>query len=121
VKVNPHRMFGRSGNDLTLTVPVTFPELAMGTTLTVPTLDDDKKVSLKVTAGTPSGRTLRVRGRGIHRRDGRSGDLLVTVQVAVPSKLSDKAATALSNYLDATKDEDPRAELNKLLDHGGAG
>jgi molecular chaperone DnaJ len=121
VKVNPHRMFGRSGNDLTLTVPVTFPELAMGTTLTVPTLDDDKKVSLKVTAGTPSGRTLRVRGRGIHRRDGRSGDLLVTVQVAVPSKLSDKAATALSNYLDVTKDEDPRAELNKLLDHGGTG
>jgi molecular chaperone DnaJ len=121
VHVSPHAVFGRSGNDLTLTVPVTFPELAMGTTLTVPTLDDDRRVSLKVAAGTPSGRILRVRGRGIARRDGRTGDLLVTVQVAVPSKLSDKAATALTNFADATKDQDPRAELNRLLDHGGAG
>lgn len=121
VHVTPHAVFGRSGNDLTLTVPVTFPELAMGTTLTVPTLDDEGRVSLKVAPGTPSGRTLRVRGRGIHRRDGRAGDLLVTVAVAVPSKLTDKAATALSNFVDATADQDPRAELNKLLDHGGAG
>jgi molecular chaperone DnaJ len=120
VHVNPHAVFGRSGNDLTLTVPVTFPELALGTTLTVPTLDDDRKVSLKVASGTPSGRTLRVRNRGIARRDGRTGDLLVTVAVAVPSKLSDKAATALANYVDATANDDPRAELNKLLDHGGA-
>ncbi|HEY3751514.1 MAG TPA: molecular chaperone DnaJ [Pseudonocardiaceae bacterium] len=121
VHVSPHALFGRSGNDLTLTVPVTFPELAVGTTLTVPTLDDEKKVTLKVTAGTPSGRTLRVRGRGIARRDGKTGDLLVTVQVAVPSKLSDKAAKALTGYIDATADQDPRAELNKLLDLGGAG
>lgn len=120
VHVTPHALFGRSGNDLTLTVPVTFPELALGTTLTVPTLDDDKKVSLKVAPGTPSGRTLRVRNRGIARRDGRTGDLLVTVAVTVPSKLSDKAATALANYVDATANDDPRAELNKLLDHGGA-
>ena len=121
VHVSPHPLFGRSGNDLTLTVPVTFPELAAGTTLTVPTLDDDRKVTLKVAAGTPSGRTLRVRGRGIARRDGRTGDLLVTVQIAVPSKLTDKAATALAEYADATAGEDPRAELNKLLDLGGAG
>jgi molecular chaperone DnaJ len=121
VHVSPHAVFGRSGNDLTLTVPVTFPELAMGTTLTVPTLDDEGKVSLKVAPGTPSGRILRVRGRGIHRRDGRSGDLLVTVAVAVPSKLTDKAATALANFADTIADQDPRAELNKLLDHGGAG
>jgi molecular chaperone DnaJ len=120
VHVSPHPVFGRSGNDLTLTVPVTFPELAMGTTLTVPTLDDEKQVTLKIAGGTPSGRTLRVRGRGIGRRDGRTGDLLVTVAVAVPSKLSDKATTALADYVDATKDQDPRAELNKLLDHGGA-
>lgn len=119
VHVSPHQVFGRSGNDLTLSVPVTFPELALGTTLTVPTLDDDKKVTLKVAPGTRSGRTFRVRNRGIVRRDGRSGDLLVTVNVEVPQKLTDKAATALANYLDATKDQDPRAELNKLL--GGAG
>ncbi len=121
VHVSPHPLFGRSGNDLTLTVPVTFPELAMGTTLTVPTLDGDRKVTLKVKAGTPSGRVLRVRGRGIQRRDGRAGDLLVTVQVAVPAKLPDAAATALAGYVEATKDLDPRAELNKLLDLGGAG
>lgn len=121
VHVSPHALFGRSGNDLTLTVPVTFPELAMGTTLTVPTLDDEHKVSLKVKAGTPSGRVLRVRGRGIQRRDGRAGDLLVTVQVAIPPKLNDAAATALTEYMAATTDVDPRAELNKLLDLGGAG
>jgi len=120
VHVSPHSLFGRSGNDLTLTVPVTFPELAIGTTLTVPTLDNDGKVSLKVKAGTPSGRVLRVRGRGIQRRDGRTGDLLVTVQVAIPPKLNDAAATALAEYMAATTDVDPRAELNKLLD-GGAG
>jgi molecular chaperone DnaJ len=121
VHVSPHPLFGRSGNDLTLTVPVTFPELAMGTTLTVPTLDTEHKVSLKVKPGTPSGRVLRVRGRGIQRRDGRGGDLLVTVQVAVPAKLTDAAATALAGYVEATTDIDPRAELNKLIDTGGAG
>ena len=121
VHVSPHALFGRSGNDLTLTVPVTFPELAMGTTLTVPTLDSDGKVSLKVKPGTPSGRTLRVRGHGIQRRDGRTGDLLVTVQVTVPAKLTDAASTALAEYIAATKDVDPRAELNKLLEQGGAG
>jgi len=94
VHVKPHRVFGRSGDDLTLTVPVTFPELAMGTTLTVPTLDKDHKVSLKVKPGTPSGRILRVRGRGIAKRDGRTGDLLVTVQVQVPQHLSTKALAA---------------------------
>jgi molecular chaperone DnaJ len=119
VHVSPHKVFGRSGNDLTLSVPVTFPELALGTTLTVPTLDDEKKVTLKVAPGTRSGRTFRVRNRGIARRDGRTGDLLVTVAVEVPSKLTDKAATALAEYVDATKDHDPRTELNRLL--GGAG
>jgi molecular chaperone DnaJ len=121
VHVNPHPMFGRSGNDITLTVPVTFAELTLGTTLTVPTLDTGGRVSLKVAAGTPSGRTLRVRGRGIAKRDGHTGDLLVTMQVTVPSKLDDKARKALAAYAEATATHDPRAELNKLLDSGGAG
>lgn len=119
VHVNPNSVFGRDGLDLTLTVPVTFPELAMGTTLTVPTLDGDRKVTLKVAPGTPSGRTLRVRGRGIAKRDGRGGDLLVTLQVAVPNKLPDKAAAALAAYAEATSGDDPRAELTALL--GGVG
>ncbi len=113
VHVSSHRVFGRSGDDLTITVPVTFPELALGTTLTVPTLDG--KVSLKVPAGTGSGRTFRVRGKGVGKKDGSSGDLLVTLQVAVPSKLDEKAAEALADYAKATADHDPRRDLNELL------
>lgn len=113
VHVNAHKVFGRSGHNLTITVPVTFPELVLGATLTVPTLDG--KVSLKVPAGTNSGRTLRVRGKGIGKKDGTSGDLLVTVQVAVPTKLDGKATEALQEYARATSDHDPRAELDELL------
>lgn len=116
VHVNPHPIFGRTGDDLTITVPVTFPELVMGTTLTVPTLDG--KVSLKVAPGTPSGRTLRARKKGITKRDGKTGDLLVTLQVAVPAKLDDKAKAALESYADATSGQDPRSELNALLGAG---
>jgi molecular chaperone DnaJ len=113
VHVNPHRLFGRSGDDLTLTVPVTFPELVFGTTLTVPTLD--ASVGVRVPAGTPSGKTLRLRGRGVTRKNGRAGDLLVTLQVAVPAKVDDEARDALQAYAEATEDVDPRAELNGLL------
>ncbi|MFI9383055.1 molecular chaperone DnaJ [Kutzneria sp. NPDC052558] len=116
VHVAPHAVFGRSGDDLTVTVPVTFPELALGTTLTVPTLDS--KVNVKVHPGTASGRILRVRGKGIERRDGRKGDLLVTLQVAVPSRLEGKAEEALRAYAEATADHDPRAELDELLGKG---
>jgi molecular chaperone DnaJ len=115
VHVTPHAVFGRSGNDLTVTVPVTFPELALGTTLTVPTLD--ASVKLKVHPGTASGRVLRVRGKGVQRKD-RAGDLLVTLQVAVPSKLSGKAEEALRAYGEATAGHDPRAELDQLLGKG---
>ncbi len=111
VHVSPHRLFGRSernADDLTLTVPVTFPELALGTTLTVPTLEST--VTLKIPAGTSSGRTFRVRGRGVQRKTG-TGDLLVTVEVAVPSRLDDAAQQALQSYAEATKGDDPRADL----------
>ncbi|WP_214368386.1 molecular chaperone DnaJ [Pseudonocardia sp. H11422] len=112
VHVTPHRIFGRSAkntDDLTLKVPVTFPELALGATLTVPTLDGT--VSLKIPPGTASGRTLRVRGRGVQRHNGKTGDLLVTVEVAVPTRLDDAATEALQAYAEATKSFDPRAEL----------
>jgi molecular chaperone DnaJ len=117
VHVTPHAVFARSGIDLTVTVPVTFPELALGSTLTVPTLDG--QVSMKVPAGTANGRTLRVKGKGIARRDGRTGDLLVTLQVRVPAKLDSAARDALEAYLKATADDDPRAELDTLLGRGG--
>jgi molecular chaperone DnaJ len=111
VHVEPHKLFGRSGDDLTLTVPITFPEAALGTTLRVPTLDGS--VALKVAPGTPSGRTLRVRGRGVQGR-GRNGDLLVTVEVAVPTKLNSDAHEALEKYA-VTQAEDPRPEITAAL------
>lgn len=114
VHVNPHSVFGRQGNDLTLTAPMTFAEMALGTTLTVPTLDG--KVTLKVPAGTASGRVLRARGKGITKRDGTSGDLLITLEVTVPNNMSSEARTALEAYADATKDHDPRGDLNALLE-----
>lgn len=113
VHVKADKVFGRSGDDLTITVPVTFPELTLGATLTVPTLEG--KVSLKVPAGTNSGRTLRVRGKGVSKKDGSNGDLLVTLSVAVPSKLDGDAAEALRAYAEATSGHDPRADLDELL------
>jgi molecular chaperone DnaJ len=113
VHVTPHAVFGRSGNDITITVPVTFQELALGSTLTVPTLDG--KVSLRVAPGTSNGRVFRVRGKGVVKREGLAGDLLVTVQAAVPAKLNDEAKAALEAYAQATAGEDPRPELTALL------
>ncbi|MEV6895893.1 molecular chaperone DnaJ [Amycolatopsis sp. NPDC051372] len=114
VHVAPHKLFGRKDLDLTLTVPVDFTELALGTTITVPTLEG--KVSLKVPAGTASGRVLRVRGKGIQKRDGSQGDLLVTLQPSVPAKLDDKAREALEAYAEAMKGHDPRPEVTELLE-----
>ncbi len=123
VHVTPHPAFGRSGDDLTLVVPVSFPELVMGATLTVPTMDGpnmDGTVSLKVPAGTANGRTLRVRGKGITGRHGRSGDLLVTLQVKVPATLDRAAKEALAAYAKATAAEDPRADLFTRAQSRGA-
>jgi molecular chaperone DnaJ len=100
VKVREDDLFGRSGDDLTLTVPITFAEAVLGTDLRVPTIDG--AVTLRVPPGTRSGQTLRVRGKGVNRRDGRSGDLLVTVEVAVPTQLSDEARAALEKFTAST-------------------
>jgi molecular chaperone DnaJ len=96
VKVRPDDLFGRNGDDLTLTVPITFAEAVLGTDLRVPTLD--VPVTLRVPPGTPSGRTLRARGKGVVRRDGQAGDLLVTVEVAIPASVSDDARHALQQF-----------------------
>ncbi len=109
VNVTPHDFFVRDGNNIRIHVPVSFPEAALGATIEVPTLTADK-VKLKVPAGTPSGRTLRVKGRGVQTSKG-NGDLLVTVDVAVPSHLSKEAKAAVEAFADATKGEDPRAGL----------
>ncbi|MFF3325676.1 molecular chaperone DnaJ [Streptomyces sp. NPDC002889] len=110
VHVDAHPVFGRKGDNLTVTVPVTYVEAALGGEVKVPTLGGPP-VTLKLPAGTPNGRTMRARGKGAVRKDGSRGDLLVTVEVAVPTELSDKAKEALQAYRDATADEDPRAEL----------
>ena len=109
VHVRPDKVFGRDGDDLTVTVPVGFAELALGTTLTVPTLDG--KVGVRVPKGTSDGRILRVRGRGVPKREGGSGDLLVTVKVAVPPNLEGAALEALEKYAAAERSSgfDPRA------------
>lgn len=109
VNVRPDAVFTRTGDDLEVTVPVSFNELALGGTVTVPTLDNPVKV--KVPANTPNGRTLRVKGRGVPKKSGAAGDLLVAVEVAVPSHLDAAATSALRAYAQAEKDSgfDPRA------------
>ena len=89
-------------------------------TIEVPTLDGGS-VQLKVPAGTPAGRTLRVRGRGIQATSKGPGDLLVTVQVAVPQKLDGAAREAVEAFREATSDDDPREALReKAARAGGA-
>ncbi len=109
VRVTPHPVFTLDGRNVRVTVPVTFPEAALGTQITVPTLDGGA-VKLKVPAGTPSGRVLRARGKGVSGPKG-TGDLLVTVQVAVPQKLDKAAKEAVEAFAAATADADPRADL----------
>ena len=109
VHVRPDKVFGREGDDLTVNVPVSYHELALGTTLSVPTLEG--KVGVRVPKGTADGRILRVRGRGVPKRGGGHGDLLVTVKVAVPPNLEGAALEALEKYAAAERAGgfDPRA------------
>ena len=107
VRVDAHPLFGRKGRNLTLTVPITYPEATLGATVTVPTLD--KPVTLKVPEGTRSGRTFRVKGHGVPGPRG-AGDLLVTVEVAVPEKLSDAEREAVEKLAAAATDS-PRRHL----------
>ncbi|MDQ1449038.1 MAG: molecular chaperone DnaJ [Actinomycetota bacterium] len=107
VHVRGHALFGRNGDDLTLRLPVTFPEAALGADVKVPTLD--APVTVRIPPGTPSGKVLRVRGKGV-AADGRGkpGDLLVTVEVQVPINLSSTQREAIA-ALAAVLDDDPRA------------
>jgi molecular chaperone DnaJ len=96
VRVRADRMFGRQGDDLTITAPITYAEAVFGTDLRVPTMDG--YVTLRVPPGTPSGRVLRARAKGVVKRDGKVGDLLVTVDVVVPTALTDDARDALEKF-----------------------
>lgn len=109
VNVRKHPVFERDGLNLRVTVPVTFTEAALGATIQVPTLGGDP-VKLRVAPGTPSGRVLRVKGRGVETKKG-TGDLLAVVQIAVPSHLSKEAKEAAEALAAALPDENPRDEL----------
>jgi molecular chaperone DnaJ len=107
VRVAPHRIFGRRDADLTLDLPVSYSEATLGANVKVPTLNGP--VTLKIPAGTANGRTFRVRGKGVPKKNGH-GDLLVTVNVEVPKKISREEKELLSRLQDVQK-ESPRAGL----------
>lgn len=109
VHVRPHPLYGRKGNNLTLTVPVTFTEAALGAEIEVPALDGPV-VRLRVPPGTPSGRTFRVRGRGV-KGGAADGDLLVTVEVQVPTNLNPDAEKALYHYRELAESSNPRLSM----------
>jgi molecular chaperone DnaJ len=110
VHVSGHPVFGRSGHNLTISVPLTFAEAALGAEIRVPS-HRGMPVNLRIPPGTPNGRTFRVRGKGVRRTDGTLGDLLVKVDVQVPTELTDDARAALEKFRDATTGADPRDEL----------
>lgn len=111
VHVSPHPLFGRAGANLTLTVPVTYPEAALGVDLKVPTLGG-APVTVRIPAGTPSGRVLRVPGHGVPRPDGTRGDLLLTVEVSVPTHMTGKERKAVENLAKAMNGHsNPRQHL----------
>jgi molecular chaperone DnaJ len=110
VKVGNHRLFGRKDDNLTLEVPMSFDEAALGAEIKVPTLSG-APVTLKIPAGTPNGRTFRVRGKGARKSDGTFGDLLVTVEVQVPVVLDKAAREAVEAYRAATAGKPLRAKL----------
>ena len=109
LRVASHPRFSRRGDDLALTLPVSFTEAALGARVQVPTLNGP--VTLKIPSGTPSGKTFRVRNEGVRRDRGRPGDLLVTVQVAVPPKLPKAARKLLEEFRDRYETESPRDRL----------
>lgn len=108
VRAGSHPIFARSGADLKVTVPISFTEATLGADITAPTLDG--KVTLRVPPGTPNGKTFRVTGRGIATTK-RKGDLLVSVEVQVPSDLGEEARALIEQLRDLQADENPRAHL----------
>jgi molecular chaperone DnaJ len=107
--VKPHPIFSRKGENLTITLPVTFAEAALGADIKVPTMAGDD-VTVRIAPGTPNGRTLRVKGRGI-TKGSTTGDLLVTVEVQVPQRVDGKALEALKTFAEVTSTEDVRADF----------
>ncbi|MFT4245916.1 MAG: DnaJ C-terminal domain-containing protein [Micrococcaceae bacterium] len=111
VKVKPHEVFSRDGNNIRVTVPVTFAEAALGTKIEVPTLNGEN-ITVKIPAGTGSGKTLRLKNKGVKTKK-ETGDMLVTLEVQVPEKMTKEMRAAVEAYAKAADDTDPRAELKR--------
>jgi len=109
VNVIPHPIFSRKGDNLLLSLPVTFTEAALGADISIPTMQSED-VTLRIAPGTPSGRTLRVKGRGV-KKGVNVGDLLVTVEVQVPQRVDGAAKKALEDFAKATDSVNPREEF----------
>jgi molecular chaperone DnaJ len=109
VNVIPHPVFSRKGENLHLTIPVSFAEAALGADISVPTIEGDE-VKVRIAPGTQNGKTLRVKGRGV-KKGINAGDLLATIEVQVPQRVDGKAKKALEDFADATKNEDLRSEF----------
>ncbi|NCV45018.1 MAG: molecular chaperone DnaJ, partial [Actinobacteria bacterium] len=109
VNVIPHPVFARKGENLHISVPVSFTEAALGADISVPTIEGDE-VKLRLASGTQNGKTLRVKGRGV-KKGINAGDLLVTIEVQVPQRIDGKAKKALEGFAAATKGEDLRSEF----------
>lgn len=112
VNVAGHLIFSRREENILITLPVTFPEAALGADVPVPTLSGEE-VTLRLPAGTANGKVLRIKGRGVTRKDGSSGDLLVTIEVSVPQRIDGKAKKALENYRAESESADPRSDFRK--------
>jgi molecular chaperone DnaJ len=109
LQVKPHPIFSRKAENITLTLPVSFVEATLGADIKVPTLDGEE-VTVRIAPGTPNGRTLRVKGRGI-KKGSVTGDLLATIDVQVPQKIEGEAAEALLKFAEITAAHDVRLEM----------
>jgi len=107
--VKPHPVFSRKGENILLTLPVTFVEATLGADIKVPTLDGEE-VTVRLAPGTPNGRTLRVKGRGV-KKGGVVGDLLATIDVQVPQRIETEASEALQKFAEVTSGHDVRLEF----------
>ncbi len=109
IHVTPHSIFSRKDENIHLTLPITFAEATLGADISVPTLDGDE-VTVRIAPGTPSGRTLRVKGRGV-KKGSTTGDLMITLDLKVPQRVDGAAKKAVEAFAKATKDFNPRDEL----------
>ena len=111
IHVTKHPVFTRDANNLSMILPVTFTEAALGADISVPTLNGED-VTVRLAAGTQNGKVLRVKGRGV-TKDFQTGDLLITVEVYVPQRLDGKAKSALENFAELTQSDSPRLHLKE--------